>query len=113
MRLRTFLAEMHLRSWSSVLIVTSPFHQRRSLWTFRRAARDLGMPAADPGLPASVLGLPAGGPPTDGFRLYVARAPFVAHAGYDGGPLRNAAVDVWDWARELAAMVYYWGKGYV
>ena len=96
---------MHLHSWSSVLIVTSPFHQRRSLWTFCRAARDLGMPTTCSGLPTGL--------PTAGFRLYVARAPLVAHAGYDGGPLRNAAVDVWDWARELAAMVYYWGKGYV
>jgi hypothetical protein len=45
--------------------------------------------------------------------IFVARAPFVGHVGYGGGPLFNAAVDLWDWGRELLAVAYYWAKGYI
>ena len=46
-------------------------------------------------------------------RIYVSRTPFVGHVGHAGGSIHDAAVDVWDWVREVLAMVYYWAKGYV
>ena len=100
------------RGWSSVLVVTSPFHQRRSQWTFLKAAKDLGLQATSGGWPVGSReqGDAVTAPET---RVYMAQAPFLGHMGYSGGPLHDAAVDVWDWIREVLAMAYYWAKGYI
>ena len=95
------------RGWSSVLVVTSPFHQRRSQLTFLKAAKDLGIQATSGGW----LGSREQG--DTALRVYVAQAPFLGHVGYSGGPVHDAAVDVWDWIREVLAMAYYWAKGYI
>ncbi len=79
--------------WSSVLVVTNQFHQLRSLWTFQRAARDLGLPEGS-------------------VRVFVERVPFVGHKGY-GLPLLDAAVDLWDWLREVAAIAWYKLRGFI
>ncbi len=84
----------HSCSWgrdSTVLLVTNLFHQRRSLWVFKRAARDLGM---------------------SGMRFRVARVPFVGHKGY-GLTAIDRAVDIWDFGRELLAIPYYLFRGYI
>mmetsp|Transcript_26020 Transcript_26020/g.77160 ORF Transcript_26020/g.77160 Transcript_26020/m.77160 type:complete len:165 (-) Transcript_26020:398-892(-) len=82
------IAQRH--GWRRVAVATSPFHQRRSLWVFLRAARDLGLDV----------------------RVHVVTAPFVGHAGH---PLRvfDAAVDAWDWVREVAAIAWYYYKGFL
>ena len=81
----------------SVVIVTSPFHQRRSLWTFERAAKEAGC-----------LDL----------KIFIARTAFVAHHGYGRGfgfaaGLFNSSIDLWDWIREVLAIIYYKMMGFV
>lgn len=77
--------------WQRLLLVTNPFHQRRSYWTFVRAAADLG---------------------EQGGSAFVAPAPCAGHAGY-GPALLDAAADQWDWWREVAAVAYYWVRGWL
>lgn len=77
--------------------MTSPFHQRRALLTFRKAAADLQLQP-----------LPS---------IYIKRTPYVGHRGYEllgkGHWAVDATVDVWDWTRELLAFALYYAKGYV
>lgn len=42
-------------------------------------------------------------------KVVMARCEVVRHAGYFPAPM-NRLVDLWDWARELLALVYYWAK---
>lgn len=77
--------------WLLVVLATSPFHQLRSHRVFLRAMREAGMPASQ--------------------ELYVADAPFAGHRGY--GPVLDALADQWDFWRELAALVYYWARGWL
>ena len=101
------------RGWSSVLVVTNPFHQRRSQWTFLKAAADLGLVAPSGRQLGSHRDDGSSAAAGEAVRIYVARTPFVGHVGYAGGSMHDAAVDVWDWIREILAMGYYWAKGYV
>jgi hypothetical protein len=82
-------------AWRAVVLVTNPFHQLRSYLTFRRAMAEIGMEPGGPG----------------GYALYVADAPFAGHAGY--GPALDALADQWDFWRELAALAWYWARGYL
>lgn len=54
--------------------------------------------------------MPATGPGA-AYRLYVADAPFAGHRGY--GRVPDALADQWDFWRELAALGYYWIRGYL
>ncbi|GAX75347.1 hypothetical protein CEUSTIGMA_g2791.t1 [Chlamydomonas eustigma] len=81
------------RGWSKILVVTSPFHQKRSYWTFKKAVKDSGM---DPSQ----------------LSVRMLRTSFVGHIGY-GGALQDTAVDCWDWVREILAIAYYWVRGYI
>jgi uncharacterized SAM-binding protein YcdF (DUF218 family) len=84
------LAKQHgLRSF---LIATNTFHQLRSLLVFRKVLQEMGL---------------------GGSRVYVAEVPFTGHRGWGGGPLLNHAIDQLDFWREIAALVYYWLKGYI
>lgn len=74
----------------ALLIVTSPFHQLRSYYTFRRAAEQKGL----------------------SIQLYTAKAPFAGHCGY-GHWLLDGLMDQVDFWRELAALGYYGVRGWL
>jgi len=79
--------------WHNILVVTNQFHQRRSLLTFKKAACDLHMKV----------------------QVLVEQLPFAGHqhGAWGGGPLLDMYMDMYDGARELAALPYYWAKGYL
>jgi uncharacterized SAM-binding protein YcdF (DUF218 family) len=83
---------------SSILIVTSPFHQLRSLWTFEKAAREAGR---------------------NDLRFFIAKTDFVPHRGFGplhegyGAQLINASIDLWDLMREILAIFFYKYKGFI
>lgn len=74
--------------WSTILLVTSQFHQLRSLLAYRRAVRDLKLQPVP--------------------EIFVASVPFTARTGPVG-----FALDFYDWGRELAALAWYKWKGYI
>jgi uncharacterized SAM-binding protein YcdF (DUF218 family) len=92
------IEERGLGTSLSILIVTSPFHQLRSLWTFEKAAREAGR---------------------KDLRFFIAKTDFVPHRGF--GPLRdgygakliNASIDLWDLVREILAILFYKYKGFI
>ncbi|PNW80618.1 hypothetical protein CHLRE_07g325101v5 [Chlamydomonas reinhardtii] len=88
------------KGWRSVAVVTSPFHQIRSEMVFRRLLRDAEAASAEEA--ASV----ANGEPPPPIKLYMATASYTPHVGWYAAPL-DRLVDAWDWAREVAALVYY------
>mmetsp|Transcript_6179 Transcript_6179/g.13450 ORF Transcript_6179/g.13450 Transcript_6179/m.13450 type:complete len:123 (+) Transcript_6179:1583-1951(+) len=79
------------RGWRSILLVTNPFHQWRSVRVFHKAMRDLGM---------------------EPLPVHVAALPFVQHRGY-GNAWIDQAIDIWDFVRELLAIAYYKAKGFI
>ncbi|PNH11121.1 hypothetical protein TSOC_002081, partial [Tetrabaena socialis] len=83
--------------WTSVLLVTSPFHQIRSQLVFQKLAAAAA---------AAHAGSEGWWQPT---KVYVARTAFVPHAGHFWWPL-DRLVDWWDFVREVAALVYYLGR---
>ncbi|KAG2450530.1 hypothetical protein HYH02_005031 [Chlamydomonas schloesseri] len=91
------------KGWRSVAVVTSPFHQIRSEMVFRRLLREAE--AASAARAARAAGAAEGSPPPP-IKLYMAPAPYQPHKGWYAAPL-DRLVDAWDWARELAALVYY------
>eukprot|EP00879_Flechtneria_rotunda_P015661 GHRR01016383.1.p1 GENE.GHRR01016383.1~~GHRR01016383.1.p1 ORF type:complete len:250 (+),score=61.10 GHRR01016383.1:329-1078(+) len=78
------------RQQYTVVIITNPFHQLRSYFTFKRAAEEAGMDV----------------------QFYVAKAPFAGHCGY-GHWLIDSAMDQWDFWRELGAIAYYAARGWL
>ncbi|EFJ43873.1 hypothetical protein VOLCADRAFT_106645 [Volvox carteri f. nagariensis] len=101
------------KGWKTLLIVTSPFHQLRSELVFRRLVSEATKAAAGlAGQEAASAG-GAGLARKDehlAMEVFMARAAMVPHAGYFS-PLANRLVDLWDWIRELLALVYYYTKG--
>ncbi|KAG2440925.1 hypothetical protein HXX76_003778 [Chlamydomonas incerta] len=83
------------KGWRSVAVVTSPFHQVRSEMVFRRLLKE-----------AEAASAAAGEPPPPPIKLYIAPTSYAPHVGWYAAPL-DRLVDAWDWARELAALVYY------
>lgn len=78
------------------------------MWTFLKAAREIGFKPSTVGQQASnAQDL------SDHLRVFVDRSPFTGHLGYAGGMLHDAAMDIWDWVREILAILYYWIKGYI
>ena len=77
--------------WTTVAVVTNPFHQFRALRVFKCAARTL------PGAEHLTFSL--------------------AHVPRDSAAQGQTAVDVifqqWDVWREVAAIVYYWLHGWL
>eukprot|EP00798_Chlamydomonas_sp_ICE-L_P013842 gene13842-19763_t len=84
--------ECHVDKWQKVVIVTNPFHQWRSYRVFQKAAADAGM---------------------KGITFWMAKVSFGwGHRGH-GNIVFDAAVDLLDVIRELAAIAYYKWKGYI
>lgn len=142
----------------SVVLITNPFHQLRSYFTFRKAAKQAGMDiqvseccAVDVMQPDAVYLLIFVARCTEKglfsaiavctsrrsthaelsclccsvmpaslnlpilyfmLQLYVAEAPFAGHHGY-GSALLDCAMDQLDFWRELAAIAWYWVRGYL
>jgi uncharacterized SAM-binding protein YcdF (DUF218 family) len=90
----------------SIVVVTSPFHQLRAYLTFRRLLRDRGLLAGKPAAAREQQ------QQQQQYRLYVAPAPFAPHHGY-GHAWLDAAADQADFWRELAALAYYWARGWL
>jgi len=86
--------------WHSIVLVTNPFHQLRSYHTFKHAMQEMGLWVADEAQGGAI-----------GYRLYVAAAPFAGHRGY--GAVLDAAADQFDFWRELAALAWYWLRGWL
>ncbi|GFR47289.1 hypothetical protein Agub_g8976 [Astrephomene gubernaculifera] len=95
--------------WTTLLVVTSPFHQVRSELVFRRLVNTVASShgAAAGAASSSTAGGTDWGLPT--IKVYMARTAFVPHSGYFL-PVFDRIVDLWDWARELLALVYYFAK---
>mmetsp|Transcript_18986 Transcript_18986/g.53178 ORF Transcript_18986/g.53178 Transcript_18986/m.53178 type:complete len:237 (+) Transcript_18986:207-917(+) len=74
---------MKQKGWSSALLATNTFHQRRTLLTFQRVASDLGIHC----------------------QVGVLEVPFAGHR-WGLGFLVDNAMDLLDFVRELAAFVY-------
>ncbi|GIL75839.1 hypothetical protein Vretifemale_5554 [Volvox reticuliferus] len=99
-----------LRRWKTLLVVTSPFHQLRSELVFRKLVSELAAKGAAVGR-AEAGEMTAGRKEGSGaMKVYMARTAMFPHAGYFS-PFANQLIDLWDWARELLALAYYFMKG--
>ncbi|GLC32983.1 hypothetical protein PLESTB_000383600 [Pleodorina starrii] len=104
------------KGWKTLLVVTSPFHQLRSDLVFRRLVSQTTItPVGAEGSEAAAAGGPRGlahdaGRGRQDIRVYIAPCEVVPHAGYFS-PVADRLVDLWDWARELLALIYYFAKG--
>ncbi|GLI65520.1 hypothetical protein VaNZ11_009075 [Volvox africanus] len=104
------LAICQQKGWKTLLVVTSPFHQLRSELVFRRLVLELAAKDAAAGR-AKTGGMTAGRAEGSGaMKVFMARTAMFPHAGYFS-PLANQLIDLWDWARELLALAYYFLKG--
>lgn len=82
------------QSWTSLVIVTNPFHQLRSALVFQQVVRELSTDSQP------------------SMQVFVAQAPFAPHCGWGSRQL-DAWLDLYDFLRELAAIVYYWARGWI
>lgn len=101
------------RPWRSIVIVTNPFHQWRARRTFARAIREAGLTPLEDGAAAAAADADASSADDPALRLYVAAAPFDGHRGYPFPPLVDSLADLWDFAREVAAVCWYWARGWL
>ncbi len=48
-------------------------------------------------------------------QLFMQEMPFAGHQHWHwgGGLMLDQSMDLYDWLRELAALPYYWAKGYI
>ncbi|GIL75836.1 hypothetical protein Vretimale_5549 [Volvox reticuliferus] len=104
------LAICQQKGWKTLLVVTSPFHQLRSELVFRKLVSELAAKGAAVGR-AEAGEMTAGRKEGSGaMKVYMARTAMFPHAGYFS-PFANQLIDLWDWARELLALAYYFMKG--